>query len=291
MHQDAQSKIVYGCITHVPLWVQYPDFVTPIHLGKTQGAGKLNLRDWAPDWEPYHPIIGGTAGAFALKNYILRKYPKAEKVGICQFRKFVTREKISNRGAASYRVMKMVDKDKLPVGFLREKMEPSGEAFLVSPPRRFGGLTGSSGLLRQYHKSHLVQDFLHFTGEAIELGILERDEVQDFFEEKIFIPGGIELGVYDADFWLKTISSIEQVLLACIKRQYPMRAGYQARALSFCAERLGSYLLLKHFRALESNRHWLERLIKPRNSDWKRKFVGHLNLIVDTGQSDYVAGT
>ena len=97
------ENIVYACLTHVPLEVDYPDYVTPIYMGEAQGEGRLNLRDLAPEWEPYHPVLGSIAGAFALKNLLLQR-PGISHVGICQYRKFMTRERLGVQ-ADNYQVM------------------------------------------------------------------------------------------------------------------------------------------------------------------------------------------
>ena len=93
----APENLVYACLTHVPLEVDYPHYVTPIYMGEAQGEGCLNLRDLAPEWEPYHPVLGSIAGAFALKNLLLQR-PGISHVGICQYRKFMTRERLGVQG-------------------------------------------------------------------------------------------------------------------------------------------------------------------------------------------------
>ncbi|MEK1904332.1 MAG: hypothetical protein AAAB13_01000, partial [Pseudomonas sp.] len=65
------ENLFYACLTHVPLEMDFPEYVTPIYMGEAQAPGRLNLRDLAPEWEPYHPVLGATAGAFALKNLLL----------------------------------------------------------------------------------------------------------------------------------------------------------------------------------------------------------------------------
>src|SRR5258706_5626335 len=94
MGKAAPEGLVYGCITHVPLWIEYPSYVIPIYMGDAQGPGRLNLRDLAPEWAPYHPILGGTAGGLAFRNYVVKNFPHAKQVGICSYRKFLSRERI-----------------------------------------------------------------------------------------------------------------------------------------------------------------------------------------------------
>jgi hypothetical protein len=292
MTSNATSGLVYACLTHVPLWVEFPAYVTPIYLGDAQGEGRLNLRDLAPEWVPHHPILGGAAGSFALKNYLIQQRPDATHVGICQYRKFVSRQRISKLPVPKYTSMDAVHKDRLHGAAFAQALWPGEADFLVGTPVVFTKLPWyRKGYLKNYSRTHNVEDFLRFTAQAVELGVLQRAEVLDFYREDVFIPGGIELGVYPADFWLHHIGQMEQVVRACIQR-YPVReAGYQARAWAFCAERLGSFLLLKRFRATAATgfatRHseWLNR------RQWAGEFVGKINLITETAEPGRYVGT
>ena len=110
MTGPGDDGLVYACLTHVPLTLDFPDFVTPIYLGEAQGPQRLNLRDLAPEWEPHHSVLGSTAGAFALKNYLRSQRPEATLVGVCQYRKFVSRRRITAVRDPKYRVMDVVAK-------------------------------------------------------------------------------------------------------------------------------------------------------------------------------------
>ena len=290
---QADAGLVYACMTHVPPWISFPDFVTTIHLGQAQGEGRLNLRDLAPEWEPHHPVLGGTAGSFALKNYLRRERPDATRVGICQYRKFVSRERISGVRDARYRAMDVVPKAMLAGERFAHWLSPGDAPFVVSAPRRFTRLPWyRRGYLKEYARDHHVEDLLRFTAEAVEQGVLADSEVQAFFREDVIVPGGVELGVYPAAFWLQSIEGVERVVRACIDKHPVPREGHQARVWSFCAERLGSWLLLKRFRAevaadpLARHIEWVSR------SRWVKRHVGQLNLIVEgEAHKGYAAGS
>ena len=191
--------LVYACITHVPLWLEPPSWITTIHLGEAQGPGRLNLRDLAPQWEPYHPVLGGTAGSFALRHHLLEHRPDATRVGICQYRKFVSRARISGVRDPKYRAMDVVPLDALAGEAYARHLDPGAQPFVVSAPRRFTRLPWyRRGYLKEYARDHHVEDLLRFTGEAVDQGVLERREVQAFFDEDVIVPGGVELGVYPA---------------------------------------------------------------------------------------------
>ena len=146
------------------------------------------------------------------------------------------------------------------------------------------------GYLKEYARDHCVEDLLRFAAEAVGQGVLERREVLAFFREDVIVPGGVELGVYPAPFWLASTDSVERVVRACVTRHATVRDGYQARLWSFCAERLGSWLLLKRLRAEVAALpgSGIERLSRAR---WSRRFCGQLNLVTEgDGHTGYRGG-
>ena len=269
----ASPKMLYVCFTHVPPPLKYPSHVSMLCLGEAQGPGKANLRDLAPEWEPHHPQLGSLAGCFALKNYIVQNRLQVSHVGMCQYRKFVSAGRISGVAAANYPVMDVVNPQTLDEKSMTRYLSPGDRDFLIGRPG-----TVSGGYFNQYNHAHVAEDLLRFTSEAVELGVLARNDVMPFFNSDAFMPGGLELGVFPTEFWIPAISSIERVVQACVIR-YPLkRAGYQARNWAFCVERLSSYLLLKHLVA------------NYESHVWQKQFVGQLNLLTEDDKALYVAG-
>ena len=288
MADGGDGGLFYACITHVELPMPFPAYVTPIYVGQAQAPGRLNLRELAPEWEPHHPVLGGTAGTFAVKNLLLRSHPEVTQVGMCQYRKFVSHQRVSRVVAKSYPAMDVVAMQDLPLQRLAQVMRPGPEPFMVS---RLLSLRKERGYLGQYGRVHHAQDLLRFAGEAVDQGVIAGAEAQAFMTETDFIPGGLELGVFPAEFWLRNITGVESVLRACIARYPVTRTEYQVRAWAFCAERLGSYLLLRHLRDGVANASRpLERLRRWRPSHWSNRFVGHLNIVTAAEQPNYVVG-
>ena len=276
-----EGGLVYACLTHVPLTLDFPPWVVPIFLGSAQHDGALNLRDLAPDWDAHHPQLGSTAGAFALSRLLRQRFPQATRVGICQYRKFVSKERISGVRDPRYRVMDVVPKAMLDGPRLGAALWPGDAQFLVTAPRRFTRVPWHRrGYLKEYARDHCVEDFLRYIGEAVDQGVVDRREVLDIFREDVIVPGGVELGVYPAPFWLAATDSIERVVRACVTRHATVRDGYQARLWSFCSERLGSWLLLKRLRADVASQpgSGVEGISRSR---WSRRFCGQLNLVAD----------
>ncbi|EJL83429.1 hypothetical protein PMI16_04137 [Herbaspirillum sp. CF444] len=269
------AELVYGCITHVELPIRFPDFVTPIYLGESQVEGRLNLRELAPQWVPYHPIVGGMVGNFALRNHILKNYPNVKRIGVCMYRKFISRDRISGVPAEDNWMMDVVSNKDLAQRTFDSMLDPGSSALLVGKTCGFLADGQSAGYLKHYARAHHVEDMLRFAAEAVELGVLHGNEVELFFDERVFFMGGVELGVFPADFWLKSIADIEAVAWACVQRYQVKREGYQSRAWAFCAERLGSYLLLRYLRSICGGDNF-------------EQFMGQLNLITQGDQTLYV---
>jgi hypothetical protein len=281
----ADPGLVYACITHVPLWLEPPPWVVTLNLGDAQAEGRLNLRDLAPEWVPHHPVIGGTAGSFALRRFVLERRPGATRVGLCQYRKFVSRERITGVADPKYRTMDVVPLERLERDDAYARgLDPGERSFVVSRPMRFTRLPWyRRGYLKEYARDHHVQDLLRFAAEAVEQGVLGDREVLAFFNEDVIVPGGVELGVYPADFWVEAIGQVESVMRACVERYATVRDDYQTRAWSFCAERLGSWLLLRRLRG-DAARGWLARVSSRANQGaWTRACAGQLNLVVRDG--------
>ncbi|KAF1043697.1 MAG: hypothetical protein GAK35_02074 [Herbaspirillum frisingense] len=273
--QAARGELVFGCMTHVPLPVKFPDFVLPIYLGEAQHEGALNLRDLAPEWVPYHPIVGGMLGNFALRNLILRDYPRVRRVGVCMYRKFVSRERISGVPAEDNWMMDVISDKEFAQQSLDQMLEPGSQDFIVGKTCGFSLGGASAGYLSHYSQAHHAEDLLRYAAAAIELGVFDKAEAEAFFSEKIFFMGGVELGVFPAEFWLRAIGQIEAVTWYCVQRYDTRREGYQTRAWAFCAERLGSFLLLRELRG---------RYGEPAYE----RFFGQLNLITKGDQKQYV---
>lgn len=274
----APDNLLYACLTHVPLQVDYPPYVAAIYMGDAQGEGRHNLRDLAPEWEPYHPVLGSMAGAFALKNLLQQQQRDVRYVGICQYRKFLSRERIGTP-AENYQVMDVLSSAEVERFDLADLMLPKASDFLIGKPGQFTLNGENHGYLYQYKDVHYIEDFLRFTAAAVEVGALSKQEVMAFFDEKIFFPGGIELGVFPVDFWLPHITAVEAVVRRCVQLHDTRRDDIQARVWAFCAERLGSYYLLRYLRAQGGV-----------DGDWLSRHTGQLNLLVAAGEQHYVPG-
>ncbi|MBI5717556.1 MAG: hypothetical protein HZC37_07710 [Burkholderiales bacterium] len=280
------AAVLYGCITHVEPWFELPDDVALIRLGAAQDGAVAGhtLRELAPQWEPFHPVIGGAAGSFALKALLLRQAVRPAFVGVCQYRKFVSPGRVSETRARGYKVMDAVPREQVTRAALEGWLQqPGPHGFLVCPPF---SMHREAGYLGQYGTHHHAEDLLRFTAEAVVQGALSGREAAEFMREPVFFPGGIELGVYPADFWLEGIDAIERVIEACVRRYPTARTGTQGRVWAYCAERLGSWQLVREFR----RRQPCAGIRRLEIARWRQRFAGRMNLVVEAGESRYQVG-
>lgn len=269
------QDIFYATTSHVPLIIEFPEQIRPFYLGQQQSDGRLNMRDYAPDWEAHYRSVAGMTALFAIRHYIRQYHPTIERVGICMYRKFVSAERITGIEAKENWMMDVVsDKDMKKRSFI-SMLHPGDNPFLIGKPCGFNVGNQAAGYLRHYAYAHHAEDLLRMTAIALELGVFDKDDVNQFLEEKEFFIGGLEIGVFAAAFWLNAIDQIERVIYACVTQHPNHREGYQRRSWAFCAERLGSYLLIRYLR-----RHY---------PDYQR-FYGQLNLLVKGDQTEYTYG-
>lgn len=242
-----KNNVAIFCATHVPLQLEYPSNVKVLRLGSYQAEGGLNLRDLAPEWDVFHPLLGATAGSFAIRNF-LKLHPEYDHVAMCSYRKFITREKIGIP-VPSFPLNHGVSLEKVRQHDLSQLLDYQDCDFLVSPPLHFNEW-GIANVLKQYQQDHHVEDLLRFLAEAVAEKMLEPIEVYELLNQTELIPGGAEFGVYPVYFYLNAIDRLERIVAAYLKRFRTIRDGYQLRSISFCCERVGSYLLMKHFKYL-----------------------------------------
>ena len=129
----------------------------------------------------------------------------------------------------------------------RHEIEPRpGFEFLIGFPLKF-----DCGVVEHYIDSHWAIDLFEYVSMAVEMGILTLDEAQGFAQERYFIPGGCELGVYPTIWVRPMLEALESLGRRFVSRNAARIETYnsfQVRAVGFLAERLGSFLLLSELR-------------------------------------------
>lgn len=202
--------------------------------------------DLFEDAATLHGKLSGSLGSAAVARYVATLPERPATVTIWQYRKFVTRTEFG-RPSPNYTGMRLLTPDEAAAS------DPAGELQagrdLAVRPLPMGAM------VKQYQKHHNLIDLLRYVSVAIEIGVLTQAQAMAFLEGAHLIPGGIELGTYETKAWLKDFDAMFRVAMAFIERYEPYDPGdaYQSRAVSFCQERLGSFLLLNRLRLAHPN--------------------------------------
>lgn len=251
------------CVTHVQVDVSFPADTYIVHLGKRIVShfykNQIKVSELYDDLDTFHSMLGGSAGSFAI-NRFLKKHPDVFKDGdiinLFQYKKFVLRGAYGKPSAVYPGISNLTFEDLAGMD-LSSLLDDSVSDFLVGRPLLF-----KNGLFHQYQTCHPIQDFLNFTALALDLEVLAPTEVKNFFETKIFIPCGAEFGLMPVRVYKEIVSKLELVCLEFLKKHKPSSLDvYNRRAVSFCSERLGSYLLLKLFKNLPMNQEYFNGVI------------------------------
>jgi len=223
-----------------------------IALGEFQPDSIFHVKQLDRYWHEARPLAYGAAGSHVLPIAIKRLPLNAQLIEISSYRKKIlpSPEGIE---APSYPTMRELSLQGILNQTELSAFIPKADfEFLVAQPRYF-----KKSIIGQYAACHHRQDILDYTSIAVEMGVLNSDSASIFLASKHFIPGGVELGIYPADWLTQTLSNIESVSRQFLNR-YRVRLekynAYQVRAIGFLSERLGSFLLIRHLTTQYSNK-------------------------------------
>jgi hypothetical protein len=127
------------------------------------------------------------------------------------------------------------------------KLEPKKtDEFLVAKP-----IVVEGGVFGQYANFHKIEDLINYCSLGIDLGIINEEEMRQFYKCKYIIQGGVELGVYPVGWARSTLGKLE-ILGRAYLDKYRTRVltydSYQVRCVGFLSERLGSFFLLQELK-------------------------------------------
>lgn len=243
------DKTEIFCLAHKRPLYKLPKHVTVIWLGNSNAPDLPNkiipLNEISLQLDAYHAFLGGSAGSYAVASILsarnCQNLGENQKVAIIMYRKFVLPQLCGFNPAQSqpYFFISQSDVEKIDLenNLYSDKTPP----FLLTKSLYF-----NEGIYGQYSIYCNAPDILRYTAIAIEMGVISWQEGGEFLSDKVLIPGGIELGIYPVAIFLKIIDKLSAISLEFLRRHQPVCVDlYQRRAVSFCSERLGSYLLRK----------------------------------------------
>lgn len=231
------------CVSHETPFVPEKLYDYAIGIGDYWPTRGAHVSALDPFWDRMRPVAYGAAGHYAIPRAIESDVPRTELTGVFTHRKIVIRKRAS-QDYYMHREMSISASLQLAV----EDVRPwDGREFLIPSPLEF-----PQGVVRQYVEGCYAIDLFEYLSIAVKIGVMSTDQVQEFALETALVPGGSELGIYPTPWLYAT-----QKKLAAVGREFVTRYGeristydpIQVRAVSFLAERLGSYFLLKELRA------------------------------------------
>jgi predicted O-linked N-acetylglucosamine transferase (SPINDLY family) len=241
------SVIRQVCIGHRAFELPIPAHVPVIWLGtakvETQGQHVVHaLNSISPELDTWHSLLGGSAGTFAtylmLRSKLIDWSPE-DRISILQYRKFMARRPMGTE-ARNYPGLYLVARGDAAALDLDAIHAEVTTPYLLPQPLALGNLYA------QYATCHRGTDLLRYTAIATELNVITEQETLAFFNTTHMIPGGIEFGIYPIPVFLEIMEKVSAVAMAFLQQHRPVCLdAEQRRAVSFCNERLGSYLLIK----------------------------------------------
>ncbi len=235
----------YFAICHVdPVFVP-PKGTTLVCTGNYQKESKFHLSRSKTGLDQRYEYFTGTAGTFMIAE-ILQSNEAKGFVNSMQYRKFISKRQLGSM-SQTYQGMVLIP----PRG--DRLLEVAGAIEEVRDSYCFPCPIVVGEVFRQYTSAHPPEDFLRFALCAVELGVLIQKDLPDFFNYPILIPGGIEFGRFPVSIYLEIVTKMRAVCELFIQRYRPVAMGhpYQGRGISFCCERLGSWLLIRHLEQLK----------------------------------------
>ncbi|MEN9843792.1 MAG: hypothetical protein RLZZ612_1621 [Pseudomonadota bacterium] len=236
------------CIAHKPIKIDLGEKSQVIWLGDAEidrskyYCKQVHVAELALHLDARHTFLSGSAGTFAIRYLIENNmdFYTGKSISIIQYRKIISKNPLGPF-AKNYHGMVLIPSAEAILMDIDLIQSEINTPFLISQP---GGL---GNLYVHYANGHKIQDLLRYIAIAIDLEVITPEESAEIFESTWLFPGGIEFGVFPADFYINTIKKLEDICLEFLKHHTPASFDpYQRRALAFCNERLGSFLLKKH---------------------------------------------
>ncbi|MCV7298521.1 hypothetical protein H7J93_02580 [Mycobacterium barrassiae] len=241
------------CISHEKPLLPESWYDVCISLGDYQPDSVSHVRQLDQFWHEARPIAYGTAGTNVLPIAIERFASAATLIEICSHRKRVlaSSEGIESELVSGCRELRFGDFEEKAE--LSVQMPPADLEFLIPQPLYFeNSIVEKQIELRHYDR----RDLRDYTSIAIEMGALESDSLNEFLAARHFIPGGSQIGIYPKSWLMSKLSKrelIDRQFLSRYRHRIEKYEAVQIRAVSFLAECLGSFLLIRHLAEKYSN--------------------------------------
>jgi len=267
------------CITHQPsITIDLDHTASIVWLGAAgqapqTGHSVLDVHQTYSDLMAWHPFLTGAAGTFAIRRFLndqQQEFSDFDLITLTQYRKFISQQ-VFGQTTDSFPTMRFINQSAQVPSYSAWFTEPA-QYFCIASPRNIGNT------FQQYAHVHQAPDLLRYLATAVELEVITAQECFELINHPTIIPGGIEVGTFPINIFLAIAEQLETVCLHFLDRHRPIKLdAYHRRALAFCNERLGSYLLQKVLHEIFDN-------------TIPQAIIGYMHT-VDIGATEYRAGT
>lgn len=257
------------CLCHLPPVFPLPKDTCFIGMGDYRDfpAG-YHVSEIADELDALHPFLAGASGAFAIARILKRINASDGRICLMLHRKFIAPHAFGNP-APNYPGMFMLDAAAAAQIDFTALAANVHTPYLLAQPVRVGNL------YRQFASVHKISDLLRYVAIAVELGVLTPEESSLFFSDDTLIPCGVECGIFPTEVFLTIIEKLERVCVTFLRSHMPSSFdSYNRRALDFCNERLGSFLL--------------KRVLLSSMQEIPAQYFGYMHTVGDTQK--YVPG-
>jgi hypothetical protein len=261
------------CISHREPLIPESWYDDCIALGSYRTHSITHISHLDQFWHEARPIAYGAAGSHILPTAIERFAGDAELIEISSTRKRVLPSPLGIESPVYRGMRELSTEDAKNKPEISVVIPANDSGFLLPQPMYFDKL-----IIGQHAQAHHCQDLLDYTSLAIELGVLDGQSAAKFLTMPRFL-GGVECGTYPRSFLVSSLTQIERVsreFLCRYSDRLKTYNRYQVRAVHFCSERLGAFLLDRHLSEIYSD-------------NIPADIFGHMTCFVEAG-SPYIFG-
>lgn len=179
----------------------------------------------------------------------LKTMPDVQTIRIIQYRKIVSNQllKESIIDNLGHRVLHRDFFQKYDL----DQITTSTQGFLISSVYNLKTIVDVQSpslwknILHNYSVRHITEDILSFVVDAIRCGELSNSDADIFLNYDKFMIGGIGLGVFPVQTFIKVMEKIENIVNYHYTHGWVKRLDkYNSHNMAFCIERLSSFFLL-----------------------------------------------
>lgn len=235
----------FFCLSHKQPLYRLPEFVNLIDVSVDAQIGDYHASELLPDFLTWEELLLGELGIFVACD-ILRTLDFGDLnnhyVSFSYYRKFFATSALGpliSTGDPIHTVF--------PDGVDYAAVADDIAGRLVAPPViKYEDKT----VLEAYVDSHCLDDYLFATELAVEIGVLDAAELDEFLGTRRFIHWAHAGCTLPLPLFFELVDKLRRLFLAILAAGYrsPIRyIPYQRRWVAYYFERLASFFLLKHY--------------------------------------------